>query len=77
MQQQFSQNYNVDNRYKGHEEAVDNTSGKRFLKQYLEQKSLGDSDNVEAQRYEDNRFIIAGPGAGTSRFRNEFRTKQS
>ena len=45
--------------------------------QYLEQKRLGDSDNVEAQRYEDNRFTIAGPGAGTFRFRNEFRAKQS
>ena len=77
MQQQFSQNYNVDNRYRGNEEAVDNRSGKRFLMQYLEQKRLGKADNIEAQRYEDNRFTIAGPGAGTFRFRNEFRAKQS
>ena len=30
QQRQFSQNYNVDNRYRGNEEAVDNRSGKKI-----------------------------------------------
>ena len=36
MKPQLSQDYNVDNRYRGMEQAQDNTRAKQFLDQYIE-----------------------------------------
>ena len=56
MKHQLSQNYGVDNRYRGLEEAQDNAAGMRFLSQYMERDRQGAQDDITAQRQGDDRF---------------------
>jgi hypothetical protein len=72
MQEQFSQDYNVDERYTAGKGAVDNAAGKQFLLSYLKRRSNALEPNLTDQRAGDNRFIFAGPGPSTYGFRNSF-----
>jgi len=62
MTKHLSQDYGVDNRYRGHEEAQDNEAGLRFLKQYQKRDLAGKQDDLETQRRGDDRFVLAGEG---------------
>lgn len=62
MTQQFSQTYKVDNRYRGVEDAVDDSAGQRFLSQYLQRSRLIGKPNVEEQRKDDDRFVLPAQG---------------
>jgi hypothetical protein len=62
MKHQLSQNYNVDNRYRGLEGAQDNAAGLRFLSQYMERDRKGAQDDITAQRQGDDRFVLVAQG---------------
>ena len=62
MTTKFSQNYGVDNRYRGLKDAQDNEAGKKFLAQYMERDRKSDSADITSQRKEDDRFVLAGEG---------------
>ena len=70
MKSQLSQEYDVDNRYRGFEKdpdtglalAADNEAGKRFLAQFIERDRLQEKNNIESERREDNRFTFAAQG---------------
>ena len=62
MKHQLSQNYGVDNRYQGLEEAQDNAAGMRFLSQYMERDRKGAQDDITAQRQGDDRFVLVAQG---------------
>lgn len=62
MTQHLSQNYGVDNRYRGLEEAKDNNAGMRFLSQYMERDRKADRDDITTQRQGDDRFVLAAQG---------------
>jgi hypothetical protein len=72
MKQQFSQDYDVDERYKAGRGAIDNQAGKQFLMSYLNRRSDALAPNLTDQRSGDNRFIFAGPGSSVYGFRNSF-----
>jgi hypothetical protein len=73
MSLQTSTDYDIDNRYAQTKGAVDNSAGKRFLKNYINKsKEVGRPDTTE-QRSEDDRFIMSGPGDQTYAFKNAFR----
>tara|TARA_R100000152_G_C6774519_1_gene202341 strand:+ start:181 stop:465 length:285 start_codon:yes stop_codon:yes gene_type:complete len=90
MAQRRSQDYDVDNRYSQTESAVDNTAGKRHLRNYIERDRVGSLNPIAPDNRDENKFIIPGqgglvpiPNRGTigntdSRitFRNSFRASQ-
>lgn len=74
MRKQLSQNYNVDSRYRGLENAQDNSKGFNFALTYLQAaknkaKMPSDSEAV-------NRFTMSGPGDAVYSFLNAFRARQ-
>jgi hypothetical protein len=78
MKLQTSQDYDVDNRYQETDgpngsKVFDNSSGKRFLKKYIEKSKDANEQNVTPERREDNRFVMSGPGDSTYGFKNAFR----
>jgi hypothetical protein len=78
MKLQTSQDYDVDNRYQETDgpngsNVSDNTSGKRFLKEYIEKSKDANEQNMTPERREDDRFIMSGPGDSTYGFKNSFR----
>jgi hypothetical protein len=73
MQHQFSQDYDVDSRYRGLENAADNEAGKAFVKSYLNRRRNTNKTDITAQRQEDDRFVVAGPGQSLYSFKNSFR----
>lgn len=62
MAENLSQNYGVDNRYRGLEDAADDQKGPQFLAQYLKQRKASQTDNITDQRRADDRFVLAGEG---------------
>jgi len=79
MKLDTSQDYDVDNRYQeasgpNGSNMSDNTSGKRFLKEYIEKNKDANKQNIDSERREDDRFIISGPGDSTYGFKNSFRS---
>lgn len=62
MTSKLSQDYAVDNRYRGLEEAADNAAGKRFLSQYMERDRKADAPNITTQRQDDDRFVLVAEG---------------
>lgn len=81
MARNFSQVYDVDNRYSQARGASDNTAGKNFLRRYMQERRSSQYPGVEEERTQDNRFIEAVPLAGESgygrgSFKNQFRTSQ-
>jgi hypothetical protein len=92
MRPQTSTDYDVDNRYRGVENAVDNKSGAKFLQKYLERKRTSDIDRVGNKKEQEGRFVLGGMGGTVSvaqmpnqitntdakySFKNTFRVSQS
>jgi hypothetical protein len=73
MSLQTSTDYDVDNRYAQARGAVDNTAGKRFLKNYIDKRKAAGRADITEQRSGDDRFIMSGPGDQTYGFKNAFR----
>lgn len=72
MDIQQSQDYNVDNRYHGVHAAVDNEAGQKFLAAYTKKKKAASRSTLTAERQEDNRFIVSGPGDTLYSFKNAY-----
>jgi hypothetical protein len=68
MKPQLSQDYNVDNRYRGMEQAQDNTRAKQFLDQYIERRRAEAEPNMKYERAQEDRFQFE-----SSKFKNLFR----
>jgi len=62
MRPQGSQDYGVDNRYRGMKPAQDNTTGQHFLNQYIQQKRVADEDPVGDRPQQEGRFVMGGMG---------------
>jgi hypothetical protein len=62
MSLQGSQDYGVDNRYRGMKPAQDDNAGKHFLNQYVERKRLADKDQVGDRPQQEGRFVMGGMG---------------
>lgn len=62
MKTQTSTSYEVDNRYRGLEEAVDNRSGAKFLQSYLERKRISGVNPQGQKKDIENKFILGGMG---------------
>lgn len=62
MTSKFSQNYGVDNRYRGLEQAQDNDAGRKFLSQYVKRDRKASAPDTTSQRLEDDRFVLAAEG---------------
>jgi hypothetical protein len=73
MSLQTSTDYDVDNRYAQAKGAVDNTAGKRFVKDYINKHKATQRSDITEQRSGDNRFVMSGPGDQTYGFKNAFR----
>ena len=72
MKPQLSQNYNVDNRYRGLEAAQDNVRGRQFVDNYIARKRSSQRPNLKGEEAGEGRFVFDG---GVE-FRNLFRAKQ-
>jgi hypothetical protein len=78
MKLQTSQDYDVDNRYQetdgpNNSKVSDNTTGKRFLNEYIGKDRAADKEGITPERRGDDRFIMSGPGDSTYGFKNSFR----
>ena len=62
MAQKLSQLYDVDNRYREAKGVPDNTSGKRFLQQFMAQDKRLGANIIGNSRENDNRFVVAAQG---------------
>ena len=62
MAQKLSQLYDVDNRYREAKGVPDNTSGKRFLQQFMAQDKRLGANIIGNSRQNDNRFVVAAQG---------------
>ena len=69
MKPQLSQDYNVDSRYRGMEDAQDNNRGRQFVEQYIARRRAQAEPNMESERRQEDRFVFDG----NTRFRNLFR----
>ena len=90
MAQRRSQDYDVDNRYSQTESAVDNTAGKKHLKNYIERDRVQSINRIAPDNRDENKFIIPGQGGlvpipnrgsigntdSRITFRNSFRASQ-
>lgn len=81
MAQNRSQVYQVDERYKETQGALDNNAGLNFLQNYIRRDQAGKKYNLESQRQEDDRIFTAIPRAnsnayGVASYRNPFRAAQ-
>jgi len=69
MKPQLSQDYNVDNRYRGLEDAQDDNRGRQFVEQYIERRRAQAEPNMSSERRQEDRFVFDG----NTSFRNLFR----
>lgn len=76
MKPQLSQDYNVDSRYRGLQNARDNDAGKAFVNSYIQRRQEEGAVNNSAEKQTEDRFIVVGPGSANYSFRNAFRAKQ-
>ena len=63
---QTSTTYNVDNRYRGVEQAVDNKAGAKFLQKYIERKRKSDINRIGNTKEQQGRFVLGGMGGTVS-----------
>ena len=77
MNHQSSTDYDVDNRYSGTQDAVDNEQGKRAAAKAVAQRRVAQRSTVAEDRREDGRFIVSGPGDSTYSFRNAYGAPRS
>ena len=66
MRPQTSTTYNVDNRYRGVEQAVDNKAGAKFLQKYIERKRKSDINRIGNTKEQQGRFVLGGMGGTVS-----------
>jgi len=66
MGPQTSTTYDVDNRYRGVERAIDNKAGAKFLQKYIERKRESDINRVGNTREQQGRFVFGGMGGTVS-----------
>ena len=94
MAQTRSQDYDVDNRYSQSQingtPARDNTSGKNFLRSYIERDRVAKKNPIAPDNKDENKFILPGQGGlipipdggsvsntdSRMTFRNSFRASQ-
>ena len=94
MAQTRSQDYDVDNRYSQSQvngtPARDNTSGKNFLRNYLERDKVAKKNPIAPDNKDENKFVLPGQGGlipipdggsvsntdSRMTFRNSFRASQ-
>ena len=91
MAQRRSQDYDVDNRYSQTESAVDNTAGKKHLKNYIERDRVKGINPIAPDNKDENKFVLPGQGGlvpiprdggsisnsdARTTFRNSFRASQ-
>lgn len=62
MKPQGSQDYGVDNRYRGMKPAQDNNAGQHFLNQYIQQKRVLDKAPVGDRPQKEGRFVMPAMG---------------
>jgi hypothetical protein len=77
MNHQSSTDYDVDNRYRGAERAIDNEQGKRAAAKAIAQRRLAQRSPLEQDRKEDDRFVVSGPGDATYSFKNAYGAPRS
>jgi hypothetical protein len=77
MNHQSSTDYDVDNRYRGAERAIDNEQGKRAAARAVAQRRLAQRSPLEQERKEDDRFVVSGPGDATYSFKNAYGAPRS
>jgi hypothetical protein len=77
MNHQSSTDYDVDNRYRGAERAIDNEQGKRAAARAVAQRRLAQRSTLEQDRKEDDRFVVSGPGDATYSFKNAYGAPRS
>jgi hypothetical protein len=77
MNHQSSTDYDVDNRYRGAERAIDNEQGKRAAAKAIAQRRLAQRPPLEQDRKEDDRFVVSGPGDATYSFKNAYGAPRS
>ena len=77
MNHQSSTDYDVDNRYRGTEGAVDNEQGKRAAARAVAQRRLAQRSTLSQDRKEDDRFVVSGPGDATYSFKNAYGAPRS
>lgn len=77
MNHQSSTDYDVDNRYRGTEGAVDNEQGKRAAAKAVAQRRLAQRSTLSQDRKEDDRFVVSGPGDATYSFKNAYGAPRS
>lgn len=73
MKVQLSQDYDVDARYTGGKGSVDNTSGKAFVRKFIQNRQQMSKLPYGPDQETEDRFIVAGPGDSQYSFRNSFR----
>lgn len=66
MRPQTSTTYDVDNRYRGVERAIDDRAGAKFLQKYIERKRESDVNRVGNTREQQGRFVFGGMGGTVS-----------
>ena len=77
MNHQSSTDYDVDNRYRGAQNATDNEQGKRAAAKVLARRRQGQRIDLAQDRKEDNRFVVSGPGDATYSFKNAYGAPRS
>ena len=84
MNNQTRQSYDIDDRRAGTDaealgamwDATDNEGGKQYLRDYIQRKRMEENPNMEYERSQEGRIVMAGPGDGLSGYRNPFRAMQ-
>lgn len=74
MQNQLSQSYKVDSRYRGLKNAQDDDKGLDFALNYLQ--SAKKQNKISSDNEAVNRFTVSGPGDAVYSFLNAFRARQ-
>lgn len=74
MQNQLSQSYKVDSRYRGLKNAQNNNKGLNFALDYLQ--SAKKQNKLPSDNEAVNRFTVSGPGDAVYSFLNGFRARQ-
>lgn len=77
MSLQTSTDYDVDNRYRGVNRALDDESGKRTAARALARRRIEQRSSLTQDRKEDNRFLVSGPGDAMYSFKNAYGAPRS
>lgn len=73
MDSQLSQDYSVDSRYRGLNQAEDANEAKEFVKTFLKRRTKSEKPSFSSDLIQEDRFFVAGPGQSQYTFKNAFR----